>query len=308
MDSKTFITFATQVNVICYRRVSTPYQVQEGEGLSIQLDRITDFCNKHNYNLLSDGDFVDEGVSGKLEVPNRDGIVEMLSYCRERNSDRDQSKHIKFVIADKADRLSRDMLSQLYIEKELYSMGITVLFSAQEALNSTCCDGSTENPTNKLMRQIMYAFAEFDRAMTVQRLSDGLKKKAMNGSKPTGRQPFGYSYDKKRLTVVNEAEAKIVRLAFRLRASGISFQRIADIVNDYIHTYPDLANDFTPTNKDRTFAKSAIVAMLNNDYYCGVVTFAGEKNKGIHEAIISDVTWEQVRSHDKPPRIPWWKG
>lgn len=265
-------------NVVSYRRVSTETQVTDGEGLEIQLERINEFCIRNNFNCIEH--FVDEGVSGAKEAIDRDGIMELLTYCKAH------SNEIDFVVVDKTDRLSRELLQQLFIEKQLLVDNISILYSDQEVLNGT--DATTE-----LMRQIVGAFAEFERKMINQRLSDGKRKKANNGDKPTGRQPFGYAYaDNRKSTVINEAEAKIVRSIFDYRIRGLSLEQIATYLNTVITD--EQRQQFSSVNRKRKWTHRSVSVILSNDYYTGNVTHDGKKIKGNHEPIIDIGVWNKA--------------
>ena len=250
------------INVVSYRRVSTEKQVIEGEGLDIQLDRIKAFCKQNNYNLILDDNtnFVDEGISGAKESVDRLGIMNLLAYCKEHN--------IKYVIVDKVDRLSRDLFQQLFIEKQLLVYGTEIIFSAQESLNSTT---ETDKAMITLMRQMMAgAFAEFERTLINQRLTDGKNKKASKGDKPAGRQPFGYSYaNDRKATVVNEAEAKIVRSMYNYRARGFSLENIATYMNTVITN--EQREGFNPVNRNRKWSYRSRVSQLRKSNRQGVL-------------------------------------
>lgn len=272
------------INVVAYRRVSTEKQVIEGEGLDIQLDRIKAYCKQNNYNLILDEstDFADEGISGAKESLDRPGIMNLLAYCKEHR--------IRYVVIDKVDRLSRDLFQQLFIEKQLLVDGTEIIFSAQETLNST---GETDKAMITLMRQMMGAFAEFERTLINQRLSDGKRKKAHKGDKPAGRQPFGYSYSADRkTTVINEAEAKIVRAMYTYRARGFSLENIATYLNTVITDKQ--RNEFSPVNRSRKWSHRSVHAILTNDYYLGRITHDGKKILGNHEPIIDLATWNKA--------------
>jgi site-specific DNA recombinase len=256
-----------KIKVIAYLRVSTDKQVKEGEGLEIQRERISDFCERNNYICVAV--FSDEGISGAKETTDRPGIVEMLDYCKTDSS-------VHFLVVDKVDRLSRDLFQQLFIEKELLLSNVKILYAAQETLNG-------DNVVNDAMRKMMGVFAEMERKLINQRLADGMKKKADNGNKPSGRQPFGYeySYDRK-TTAINEFEAKTVRCIFNIRAGGVSLNRIASYLN--MTTQGDGYND---NNKNRVWTNQSVRVILTNDYYIGKITHAGKKIDGNHQPIIS---------------------
>jgi len=272
------------INVVSYRRVSTEKQVIEGEGLDIQLDRIKSFCTQNNYNLIigDNADFVDEGISGAKESVDRPGIMNLLAYCKEHR--------IKYVIVDKVDRLSRDLFQQLFIEKQLLVYGTEIIFSAQESLNSA---GEADKAMITLMRQMMGAFAEFERTLINQRLTDGKNKKAHKGDKPAGRQPFGYSYaTDRKSTIINEAEAKIVRAMYTYRARGFSLEQIATYMNAVITDAQ--RQDFNKVNRNRKWSYRSVYAILTNDYYLGKITHDGKKILGNHEPIVDLTTWNKA--------------
>ena len=277
-------------NCVSYRRVSTQKQVNEGEGLDIQLDRIVSYCDSHNLNLLPEGDFTDEGKSGSKESINRDGIMSLIEFCKRRNASPNPSSHIGHVIVDKVDRLSRNLFEQLFIEKQLLVQGVTILYSAQELLNSSDgMDGAMKN----MMRQMMGAFAEYELASIKFRLGDGVRKKTRNGNKPTGRQPFGYMYDHRgRDTLVNSAEAKVVRDIFMLRHTGLSLRAIASRVDASCTS--ETREGFGRCNREKKFGLKAVYDILNNDYYLGVVTWDGKKVKGNHEPLVDRKMWDRI--------------
>ena len=281
------------VNCVSYRRVSTQKQVIEGEGLDIQLDRIKSFCQSNGYSLMPNHDFIDEGVSGAKEAVDREGIMSLLAFCKELNSHPDPSRRVHHVVVDKVDRLSRELFQQLFIEKQLLVLGVTILYSAQETLNST---SEADRAIIGLMRQMMGAFAEFERTLIKQRLSDGIKKKASKGDRPTGRQPFGYGYDDKgHGTVVNEAEAAVVREIFLKRSEGMPLQRIADYLERGLDRA--LKSGFNECNQARRWSKQAVRVILTNDFYLGIMTHDGKKQRGNHAPIVDRWLWDGVHGH-----------
>jgi DNA invertase Pin-like site-specific DNA recombinase len=260
--------------------------VLEGEGLNIQLDRIKKFCKLSGYNLIYNEEtrFADEGISGAKETIDRPGIMNLLAYCKEHR--------IKYVIVDKVDRLSRELFQQLFIEKQLLVYGTEIIFSAQESLNSA---SEADKAMITLMRQMMGAFAEFERTLINQRLTDGKTKKANNGDKPTGRQPFGYAYaNDRKATVTNEAEAKIVRQIFEFRGRGFTLAQIATYLNTVITD--EKRQLFGKANQKRKWTHRSVQVILSNVYYLGIVIYNGNKIEGNHEPIISVEAWNKANA------------
>ena len=272
------------INVLAYIRVSTEKQVQEGEGLPIQLERIQKFCNAHGYNLVQH--FSDEGISGAKESTDRDGLMDLITYCSNHAG---TNEAISYVIVDKIDRVARKLVYQLFVEKELLVHDVRILYAGQEALN-----GDDDDMMITAMRQMMAVFAELERKMINKRLSDGIKKKAARGDKPAGRQPFGYAYDADgHSTVVVDAEAVVVERIFRKRAEGWSLSKVASFIN--VTCREPLRSKFSEVNRDRKFTKYTVHRILTNEYYRGILRHNGEQVIGNHEAIVNDDLWQRSR-------------
>ena len=156
-----------------YLRVSGQGQIS-GDGFDRQLLA----CEKHaaNNDIEIAEVFREEGVSGTKELDDRPALAELLAALEENG--------IKTVLIEKLDRLARDLMVQETIIADLRKRGFT-LISAYEP------DLCSDDPSRKLMRQIMGAIAEYDRAMIVQKLRAArVRKKAKHG-KGEGRHAFG---------------------------------------------------------------------------------------------------------------------
>ena len=270
------------IQVVGYIRESTQKQINETEGLQIQKDRIIAYCKSKNFKLAAM--FSDEGVSGAKEINERPALQEMLEYCK--------NHPIQHVIVDKADRLSRKFENQLYVEMILLRNKIDIKFSANETTNIDENDTEFDMMMKTAMRQMMGVFAELDRKMIVKRLSDGMTKKASNGHKAAGKQPLGYEYSQdKKSTVVNNQEAKIIKYIYSLRADGIPYEKIADILN----------SKKIYTKQNNLWKFQSVQWIINNDFYIGVVTHGGKKYPGNHEPIIDMDLWARVRALNRTP-------
>ena len=82
------------------------------------------------------------------------------------------------------DRLARNLIDLQNIVTFLNDKGVSVTFH-KENLTFT---GSNNNPMNKLMLQMMGAFAEFERALIKERQREGIAQALKKGVK-IGRQP-----------------------------------------------------------------------------------------------------------------------
>ncbi len=118
------------------------------------------------------------------------------------------------IIIERLDRLARDLMVQEHIIADLRHREIT-LFSAAEP--DLCID----DPSRKLLRQIMGAIAEYDRAMITSKLATARKRMKSATGRCEGRKPYGNI----------PAEAAIVTRMQDLRAAGTSFDAIAVALN-----------------------------------------------------------------------------
>jgi DNA invertase Pin-like site-specific DNA recombinase len=130
-------------------------------------------------------------VSGQLsrqaELHGRPGTGE--SPCAFRILaivDRVESKGVKVVIVERADRLDRDlMVSEVTID-QLTRAGARVLTA--DGADLTSAEGS---PTRTLIRQVLGAVAQFDKSVTVLKLRAARERIRRREGRCEGRKPFG---------------------------------------------------------------------------------------------------------------------
>ncbi len=241
---------------VAYLRVSTENQLGEDKfGLDSQREDIERYCKLHNLELVQE--FIEEGVSGSKEI--RPALSDMFVAAKEGG--------FKHVIVAKLDRIARDLMLQLFIEKELLKFGIEII-SVAEPLRA-------DDPTGRLMRQIIGAFSEFERSRITERLCAGKIQKAKTGGYCAGRPPFGYTAENKQL-VLNEDEAVIVREIFNLHNQGYGYQYISNSIKR-VYQRSGITLKIYPMLVKR---------VLNNEKYKGLYTYKGITVQGKQEAIL----------------------
>lgn len=139
--------------------------------------------------------FEDIGVSGKTEHEDRIGLTLAL----------DALPRGSVFIVYKLDRLSRDLLQQLLIDKMITGKGGRLLSCSNEGTEE-------EGPMGKLLRQILGAIAEFEREMIRVRTRMALKVKRDKGEKLGGKVQYGYRKEGKMLVPVMEEQEVISRV------------------------------------------------------------------------------------------------
>jgi len=172
------------------------------------------------------------------------------------------------------------------------------------------------------MMPIMNVFNEWHAANTSKKVKSVIRAQAKDGKYHSPKAPFGYIIvDKyKRLPVVDEPAASIVRRMFDMRLKGYSVNAIRDIFNDenipcpqrYMEEKFGKNGDFRSL---RLWSAISIKAILENPIYKGdlvqqrVTTVSYKNHKRIyrdeseflvipntHEAIIERDVWNRVQA------------
>ncbi len=123
------------------------------------------------------------------------------------------------LVIARRDRLARDVLLAGWIEKEAARRGASIVSAAGEG-------NGRADPSATLMRQIIDAFAEYERALIRSRTKAALAVKRSRGEKISRHPPFGFADDGEGHWVPDRHEQKAVRLMVRWRDDGSS---LADI-------------------------------------------------------------------------------
>lgn len=193
------------VRAVSYLRVSSVGQV-DGDGFDRQRDAIADYANRHGIELV--GEYRDEGVSGTIEGADRDGFNDLLA--------RIAGNCVRLVLVERADRLARDLLVQETLLRALIRLGVRVV----EAASGTDLTDETD-PSRILIRQVLGAVAQHDKACLVAKLRKARQRRRAADGRCEGRKPYGF-----RSTEVSGVE-RIRDLA----AQGVAARKIAQTLN-----------------------------------------------------------------------------
>ena len=113
---------------------------------------------------------------------------------------------VDVVVVYKIDRLTRSLADFARIVETLDRQGASFVSITQQ-FNTTTSMG-------RLTLNVLLSFAQFEREVTGERIRDKIAASKRKGMWMGGNLPLGYDV-KDRQLVVNEAEAKTVRLIFR---------------------------------------------------------------------------------------------
>lgn len=200
---------------IGYVRVSSERQVKEGNGLEIQKNAIIDFCSKNDIQLLDI--FCDEGISGAEDIEKREGLADCFSAIRKSKVD------VDYIIVQKLDRFARDTILLGYLEFELKKCRCELLAVDQNF---------NKDPTGTLMKDIISAFASFEKNMINLRTSSGKKNKVEKNLFTGGKVPMGYKLINSDYVQIDENTAPIIKCIFLLRNKRFSYRKIARYIEN----------------------------------------------------------------------------
>lgn len=251
-----------------YVRVSTEEQT-EGYGLDIQKKAIQEYSKKNKIELLEI--FEDAGISGSNGFDKRAGLKALFDFVYYNKVD--------YVIVHKHDRLSRDLFLQLFIEKELKKLNAKIISITEEHL-------SKDDYVSNLMRQLIGAFAEFEKNRIAERLLSGRKHKAKVEKRyASSYYPFGYDNNGR----LNPEEAELVRKMFIMYRNGFSLQDIADFLN----------NQQISTKRGNKWSRQSVKNVLTNKIYTGILKWGETEEKIEDLRIIDDSLFRSVQKRLK---------
>lgn len=186
-----------------YLRVSGLGQV-EGDGFDRQLLAIRKYAAANDLKIVRV--FREEGVSGTKDLDNRPALQELIAALHGNGT--------RTVLVEKLDRLARDLMVQESIIADMRRNQFELISVAEP-------DMCSDDPTRVLLRQMMGAFAEYERKMIVQKLRGARQRVRARDGRCEGRKPYGKDVD----------EQAIIERMKALRSQRMAVDTIADELN-----------------------------------------------------------------------------
>lgn len=202
-----------------YLRVSTDLQAEKGHGLGVQRAAIKDWAKQHGHVIALWAS--DQGTSGSAPLEAREGLLEAIGAVKAGDA--------SGIVVYRLDRLARDLMVQETILADLRRGGGD-LYSTSAGEQDFLTDDEAD-PSRKLIRQILGAVAEYERAMIRLRLRAGKHAKRAQGGYIGGKIPIGYRLTDDGLLVIDEAEQQAIRRMRELRSQGSTIRGIRDALS-----------------------------------------------------------------------------
>jgi len=199
------------MKAIGYIRVSTDTQAKEGVSLDNQAERIRAYCQYKGFNLLEI--IEDAGISGGINR-GREGFITLL--------DRIEANGFDIIVLYSLERLSRDMLTLLTLERYLDDNDIE-LHTIEGAVDTSSPDG--------FMSFAMRAFfGEMEKRQIKYRTRKAMQHKKGKGE-VVGAVPYGCQRHGKDL-LPDFAEQTIIRVINEMYIAGRKLTDITRALNE----------------------------------------------------------------------------
>ena len=241
--------------VAIYARVSTQEQVENGNSLEFQIDKLKAYCQLHELKVV--GEYIDAGVSGaKFSRPALNRL-------------KDDIDKIDIVLIYKLDRLSRSIKNTMFLIEDIFKPNNVDLISLSENFD-------TSQAVGMAMIAVISTFPQLERDTIKERMMAG-KLQAVKNGKYINNAPFGYKKVDGKL-VKDEDTRKCVEFIFEKLLEGHSTTKIAKMIE--LNGYAKLRTALWHFNTINRFVHKKV--------YCGHTPLMDILVKNTHEPYITD--------------------
>ncbi len=199
------------MRVIGYLRVSTDTQAEKGLGLAIQRKAITAWAKAEGHKIVAW--YSDEGISGSNGLDTRPALAAAFQDLEDDKAE--------ILAVYRLDRLARKLASQETWIERLERNGKQVVSVTEPNIG--------DDEMRALVRQILGAVAQYERAVIVRRMQGGRAAKAANGGYAYGSPAFGQKAEGKAL-VPDETEQRVIARIGELHQAGKSLREIITVL------------------------------------------------------------------------------
>lgn len=183
------------------------------------------------------------------------------------------------LLVYRVDRFARSLKVLVHLLEELETAGVAFR-SATEPID-------TSTATGRMLVQLLGVFAEFERATIIDRVVNGMERKAARGGWPGGRLPYGLRLDDDgKLATVPEEFATVERVFTRYAEGGAGCTALATELNE--------AGLRTRTGK--LWSRQVLLEMLRNRAYVGEVFFRGTWHRSAEHPFLDPAVFDRVQA------------
>ncbi|MGS0973466.1 MAG: recombinase family protein [Candidatus Izemoplasmataceae bacterium] len=190
------------------------------------------------------GLYADEGISG-TSIKKRPQFQQMIQDAKDGKID--------LILTKSLSRFARNTVDTLTMVRDLRKIDVEVYFEKENIYSS---DTKVD-----FMLTIFSSIAQEESRNISENIKWGFRKRFKEGKVHINTKRFlGYDKDKDGNIVINEDQAKTIRMIFDMYISGTSQKEIADFLTE---------NDITNGRGEVFWRPATISTILQNEKYCG---------------------------------------
>ena len=239
-----FYKTETTKRVAVYARVSTD-DPRQTSSYELQKNHYEDLVSRRpNWQLVNI--YADEGISG-TSLKHRDAFIQMIKDC--------EAGKIDLIVTKSVSRFARNVLDCIGYVRELKALDppVGVFFETENIF--------TLNPNSEMSLSFISTLAQEESHTKSEIMNASIEMRFKRGIFLTPPL-LGYDQDENGNLIINEEEAKTVRLIFFMYLYGYSVSQIAE----------SLTNLGLKTKKGNTnWSAASIYQILQNERHCGDV-------------------------------------
>ena len=230
--------------VAVYARVSTD-DPRQTSSYELQKNHYTDMVNRRDDWDLVDI-YADEGISG-TSLQHRDSFIKMINDCKDGKID--------LIVTKSVSRFARNVIDCIGYVRELKAMEppIGVFFETENIF--------TLNANSEMSLSFIATLAQEESHNKSEIMNSSIEMRFKRGIFLTPVL-LGYDQDEDGNLIINEDEAKIVRLIFFLYLYGYSLKQIADTLTKL---------NCKTKRGNLVWSVTSVRQILQNERHCGDV-------------------------------------
>ena len=239
-----FYKAETMKRVAVYARVSTD-DPRQTSSYELQKNHYEDVVSRRpNWQLVNI--YADEGISG-TSLQHRDAFIQMIADCK--------AGKIDLIVTKSVSRFARNVLDCIGYVRELKALNppVGVFFETENIY--------TLNSNSEMSLSFISTLAQEESHTKSEIMNASIEMRFKRGIFLTPPL-LGYDQDENGSLVINESEAKIIRLIFFMYLYGYSISTIAESLTSF----------GLKTKKGNTnWSAVSIYQILKNERHCGDV-------------------------------------
>lgn len=256
------------MNVICYKRVSTEDQKDNGFSLQHQEDVLRKYCEINDYNIV--GMYTEDFSAKTFDRPEWKKIIKFIKQNK---------SSVDIILCLRWDRFSRNLYDALTTIKVMDKLGVKIN-TVEQPLDLS-------NPDNKILLSMYLTLPEIENDKNSIRTIDGSRRARKEGCW-TGTAPKGYTNcrdENNKSTLAPNSDAPLIAAGFKRLATGGYF---ADEVRKWMNS------------QGMKLCKQTFLNMIPNPVYLGKIKIKEYKKEpaqlveGLHPAIVTEEVFNRA--------------